>query len=384
MSILGNGWRDLGTVAGAVLLSWSGLANAMGPVCHGGLYQRWKFHAGAPLAAPAVIGAEGQVAVGSHEGYLHSLSWEGAFLWSYTVDGGLLDGVAVGSGQRFMAVSTAGKIYSLAPDGTPHWVFSTGFVPGYGAADAERGIYFVTRGDGLFAVSSRAGFLWSIDLGSAPQTRLRVDAEGYVWFVTGDQRLHRMRTPYFHRSWPLPQSPSSARLVAASTRGALLLAGDELSFVDVEGQTRWQRPEVRAAALTLDGGPPLAVVVGEQDLIWLDGSSGAEIARVALQAPEPSEARSSLDSKQRLPSTTTMLGRASQQAASLELAASAERAMLGTVDGQLLAFDRTGRRGGCRISTARLFAPQIDRAHDQVVVSAGNGDIVAVAFEGWK
>lgn len=366
MSTFRRASRKHGAVVAGVGLLWAGTTYAAGPVCRGGLYQRWHFHAGAPLAAPAVLGAHGQVTVGTHEGYLHSLTSAGAFLWSYTVEGGLLNGVDLGSGTRLLAMSTVGKIYALEPDGTPHWVFSTGFVPGYGAADPERGIYFVTRGSALFAVSSRAGFLWSVDLGSPPMTPLRVDDSGYAWFVTEDRRLHRLRTTYFHRSWPLPAQAEDGRVAGVSVAGALLLSGGELSLVDSEGRTAWTRRGVHAAAFA-HGDERFAVALGERDVAWLDAKTGAEVERVALSLEDAETASVGLGAW-----------------ADPQLAATLQRASIGTADGRLRVVDRSGRSGECRLSAARLFAPQIDTVREQVVVSAGNGEISAVAFEDWK
>src|SRR3954470_15001806 len=61
-----------------------------GGVRHAFVTVSWSYRAGAPLAAPAALAADGGVLVGSDDGYLHALRPDGSFRWGYTLRGPLI------------------------------------------------------------------------------------------------------------------------------------------------------------------------------------------------------------------------------------------------------------------------------------------------------
>ncbi len=342
--------------SGGLLLASNGWARASGRVCAPGLFRRWRFHGGAPLSFGAVVCASGTVAVATHEGYLHALAPDGAFLWSYTVDGALLTGVHLAAADRFVAATSTGKIYSLESDGRPHWVFTAPAVPELVGVDPGKGVLFFTRGRGLYAVSSRAGLLWSLNLRARPVSNLSVDAEGRAWVVTADSKLHRIQTPYFSETFALEFDAREPRLVGFCRAGTLLHVGERLLCLGADGGVRWQRAGVVAAAAVRGGQQVLLALGGE--LEWVEAASARRASRLALPASS-SEVRWS------------------------GMTAAKDWVFATSDDGQLLVADRAGKTAQCRLDGGRLFAPVFDAARSQVIVSAGSGMVCAVSLREW-
>ncbi len=321
------------------------------PICTGDLYRKWRFHAGAPLSHSPAVSSHGEVAVATHEGYLHALHASGAFSWSYTVEGTLLTGVFVDAADHFVAASSAPKVYSLAEDGTPHWVFTAPRKPDHSVVDPTRGIFFLTRGRGLYALSSKAGLIWSMPLGGNVISPLRMDEEGAVWILTDGGTLHRIRTPYFSAQWPLPDK-DRPQLLDAAGGVALILDGSTLDVVERGGKSRWQRQNVVHAALTRGGKEPQVVVLyGNGELQWLTLKSGKRVRRVHADGVRPSA-----------------------------ISASQSLVFVGGADGRLTVLSTEGIVGQCRVSEAALLQPVYDEARGQVLVAGGDGELAAIGF----
>jgi outer membrane protein assembly factor BamB len=346
--------RALRVACGAAwLLLWPAGARAQ-PICEGGLYRAWSFQAGAAVSAAAVVTSSGQVTVATHEGTLHSVAADGGFLWSYTVGGTLLAGVHVTHGDRFIAGDTLSGVTAIGADGRPHWVFRAPTAIERTAVDPTRGLFFYTRGRGLYALSSRAGLLWSVNLRAHVLSPLAVDDAGAVWILTADDRLHRLRTPYFHDAWPV-DGWHEPELLALIDGAALVLDRGRLSVIGEGGRARFVVTDVETAAV-LDGADGAELVVHPRGggFVWLN-AKGVERAR--MSAP-------------RFPGA--------------KLRATQDQVFVAGSDGTLSAFARSGAKGRCRVSSAPLMTPQLDTKRERLVVTAGDGQVAAVSFEAWR
>jgi hypothetical protein len=341
---------------GALPRAW---AQQSQPTCEGSMFEAWQFHAGAPISEPVAVASNGTVAVATHEGYIHAIAADGAFLWSYTVEGGLVSGVhdirrgESGSNERFVAASYSGRIYSLYVNGRPHWVYQSKYRPERSAVFAGKGLFFFTNGRSMYALSSRAGLLWGAGLGAAVRSRLYVDTAGAVWMLTANRRIHRLRTPYFHDSWEL--ASDEAQLIGTLGDGALVVDGESVRLLNPKGKSRWERDGVLAAALPRPASPKdlVAVLTNRRKLVWLDPKHGRPRGKpVAVEA----------DWK--------LIGAAGQ------------RALLRDELGRLWAVERMGARSYCRLGSAPVLPPAFDRQRTQLVVATGDGRVVGLRFEG--
>src|SRR3954463_1450977 len=120
----------------------------------------WAYRAGAPLAAPAALGADGVVVVGSVDGYLHALRPDGSFRWGYTLRGPLIGRAAVAPNGEVFAAAEPNGLYALDPDGTLAWVSSIGGgVTSPPILDREARVWVTTGQGTLLGFSGHGGIV---------------------------------------------------------------------------------------------------------------------------------------------------------------------------------------------------------------------------------
>jgi hypothetical protein len=102
------------------------------------------------------VGHDGAVYVGSGDGYVHALSPDGVYRWSYTVKGRVVAPPVeeAKSGRIFIATSEA-RLYALEPDSHLRWVFPLPVAPKSELSLSAKGtLYFVGADDHLYGVTT--------------------------------------------------------------------------------------------------------------------------------------------------------------------------------------------------------------------------------------
>lgn len=286
-----------GLSLGALLsVSFPEEAHALAPCVSEPLGDHWvhvsqRFHAGAPLSARPLVTAAGNVFVGTHDGYLHALSSQGAFLWSYTVEGALLNALA-SDGARVYAASSLGKIYSLGEDGHPIWTFLSPITPDTGLVYSSKKLVFFGERDSLYAVSTRAGLLWQAPLFAKIADGPRVDAQGRAWVITQDGKLHRIQSPGVRRGFSLPQAAdySIVRLSGQPqpSTTALVRVGHSVIALDAEGLQQFRVEGVQHASPAAgQSWVAVTTIAGRSELAWYEGSLQQRSAQLEHTAGAP-------------------------------------------------------------------------------------------------
>ena len=203
--------------------------------------QRFRFDAGAPLAAAASVAPDGSVCVGTVDGYVHGLGSDGSFRWSRSVHGGVTRRPHF-AGRRWFIATSAQRIYALNRDGSLSWMFKLfSAVESELASDESGTIYFVAADHFLYgltahgAVSLRTRFRPGMkpELSFSRPSMLR-DPEGNDWRGRSDGVLEYRLAPAETASLlPLTSSPlllpawsSSSRFVVVSARSGLVFGLD--------------------------------------------------------------------------------------------------------------------------------------------------------------
>lgn len=143
----------------------------------------FKFSAGSTLFAEPGLGAAGDLYVGGADGYVHALTAEGGYRWSYTVQGRVLAAPIEepSSGRVFVATSER-KLYALERDSHLRWVFPLPVSPKSELLLTPKGtLLFVGQDDYLYGVTT-GGFL---------NLRLAATAarSAPTWLMTGQVAL---------------------------------------------------------------------------------------------------------------------------------------------------------------------------------------------------
>jgi hypothetical protein len=163
--------------------------------------ERFRFHAGARLLAPAGVGADGTICVGTADGYIHLLAPEGDFRWSYSVHGAVTHRPVL-AGQLWFIATSADKIYALTTEGTLYWVFRPPSPPVSELAPDAKGVaYFVAADHFLYGVSSHGGVALRVPFGELKAGPVSA-SDGAVWAENQAGNLIRVAGQDVRRSTP--------------------------------------------------------------------------------------------------------------------------------------------------------------------------------------
>jgi hypothetical protein len=223
----------------------------------------WAYRAGAPLAAPPAVAADGSVVAGSVDGYLHALRRDGSFRWGYTLRGPLVGRPALAANGDVFAAADPNGLYALAPDGVLLWMSSVaGGVTSAPVVDRQARVW-VTTGQGvLLGFSGRGGVVGFAHVGSGrPVGPAPLDDQGVI-FASADGAVKIAGHPgAFHASAGAPLFA-----LAPAQDAFFVLGADGLSRFDwPAGEERWSRGDVTRVACS----SPALVVVEQHGLRWL-------------------------------------------------------------------------------------------------------------------
>jgi hypothetical protein len=303
---------------------------------------RFRFNAGAPLLAPAGVGADGLIVVGTADGYVHALHADGSYDFSLTVHGAVSHAPLVTPALVFVATS-ADRIYAITREGTVAWVFAAPAGIESELALGSSGLtYFLGRDRHLYGVTVHGSVALRLPTGDVSAGPI-VAKDGAVWLGTSAGDLLK---PGLAGSVHVPLgAPVNMGL---SVDGALYwLAGQELVRTADSGSVRY-----RVSGIARTAGP--ASVTTQGDCLWLD-DAGKAIERLSPCA-RPG-ARPALGPNREL--------------------------LLPTDDGGLSIATPNGITR-ITIAASRVLTPIWSNAAQQVIACAREGLVVGVELAGLK
>jgi hypothetical protein len=237
----------------------------------------WRFRSAAPVTGPPAVSPAGLVYVATVEGYVHALEPDGAFRWSYGVEGIPIGAPAVDADGRVYVATTAQRLYALGPDGRLVWMqrtrtrFATPPIwvaPGF--------IYYVGSDQHVYDVAAWNSAPSGRYLGQAVSVPLASLGDGLVALGTAAPDAQVFR-----------RSSVVARLALDSGLIQPLLGGKDHWFAvtrsglfafDVATRALAWSGSARRAGMSAD--ERTLVVEGNRELAWLSPHTGAELHRV--------------------------------------------------------------------------------------------------------
>ncbi|HEX6275734.1 MAG TPA: PQQ-binding-like beta-propeller repeat protein [Polyangiaceae bacterium] len=256
-------------------LSVSGLAAGSALASKTGPRPLWTFHAGAPLSGPPGVGADGSLAVGTLDGYVHALGADGVFRFSYTVAGRVAGSPVVLADGLVLAAATSHRLYAIRPDGSLAWtaVIGGGAV-GPLVRDADERVWVRTGSGAAVAYSRRGGVVGfaklarTMTVGPAAMGRggVLVGSPGGELGLIGDYGKFRRGA-----------LPGPLKNVWAHEAGFLALGAGTLRELDLTLGVVWSLDGVDEVFCT----SPVVVRTGS-DIRWLSDSGG-----VSSRVPAP-------------------------------------------------------------------------------------------------
>jgi hypothetical protein len=239
----------------------------------------YKFSTSATLFARPAVGRNGEVYVGSGDGYVHALGPDGSFRWSYTVKGRVVaPPVEEPSSGRVFVATSEGRLYALESDSHLRWVFPLPVAPKSELMLTAKGtLLFVGQDDHLYGVTTGGALSLRLAARGARSAPVLL-ANGQVGLVLGEQ-LATLKGYGYERTALAGPFGASAKLAIDADRA--VFACDD-GVVRVLGAT----PELDAKSDCLS--PPVrgddffavAEASGDVRLFFDDGAT----LRIALGA----------------------------------------------------------------------------------------------------
>ncbi len=189
----------------------------------------FRFSAAATLFARPGLGASGGLYIGAGDGYVHALTPDGGFRWSYTVKGRVAAPPVEepSSGRVFVATSEK-RLYALEADSHLRWVFPLPVAPKSELLLTPKGtLLFVGEDDHLYGVTTGGGLnlrLAAVGARSAP-----------VWLASGQAALVLGENVGVLKGYGYERGPLGALL---GPSGNVALGADRAVFSCDEGKAR--------------------------------------------------------------------------------------------------------------------------------------------------
>lgn len=311
----------------------------------------FRFRAGSPTMAEPAVGPDGSIYITTVGGYVHALYPDGRFHWSYTVAGGTFGAPVVDRRGTLYVGTESGRIYVIHPNGTGFWTFGAPVsIVTPLARDARGLLYFGASDRRVFAVSPFSGPLWSVVLDGAITAGPVVGPHARLWFGTERGALASVGGYSQLRVTSLGGAILSAPVVREDG-SVFAVAGERLVALAPDRRERWHADGVRFVASA--GSGELVVWLRGGDLAWMRGN-GATLRRVHLG--------------ERASAPPAVLANGS-----VVVPTDSGRVVLVSAAGKLVGTERVGR--------APLLAPLVDRARGRVLVTAGDGYLMALSVD---
>jgi len=157
---------------------------------------KWSRLTGADIEASPVIGSDGTVYIGSHDGKLYALDGDdGSVKWNFTLSSGVASAPAITDDGTIYVATLDGKVYALVDNGTSaseRWTAfqrgTVGLEESYASpAIAVDSTIYVAGEDGLlYAIDPLDGSQkWNYDLGDWSDSCPAIGADGTVYIGAG-------------------------------------------------------------------------------------------------------------------------------------------------------------------------------------------------------
>jgi len=240
----------------------------------------FRFSASSTLFARPGVGHDGSVYVGSGDGYVHALSPDGTFRWSYTVKGRVVAPPVEEptSGRVFVATSEA-RLYAFEPDSHLRWVFPLPVAPKSELSLTPKGtLLFVGQDDYLYGVTTSGALSLRLAATGARSAPVQL-ATGQTALVLGDAFATLKGYGYARAALAGPFGPSAK--LAMDAEGAIFACEEGMVRVLSGPQKVFEaKSDCLSAPTRGQGFFAVAEASGNVRLFYADGST----AQVPLDA----------------------------------------------------------------------------------------------------
>lgn len=235
----------------------------------------FRFSASATLFARPGVGQGGAIYVGSGDGYVHALSADGGFRWSYTVKGRVVAPPVEEptTGRVFVATSEA-RLYALEPDSHLRWVFPLPVAPKSELSLTAKGtLLFVGQDDFLYGVTTGGALSLRLAATGARSAPIQLST-GQGALLLGES-IATLKGYGYDRA-PLPGPFGAAAKLAIDANRAIFACDDGVARVlSGAGRELEAKSDCLSAPTRGSGFFAVAEAAGHVRLFYPDGTTRA-------------------------------------------------------------------------------------------------------------
>ncbi|MDZ7360881.1 MAG: choice-of-anchor D domain-containing protein [candidate division KSB1 bacterium] len=208
------------------------------------------------FVAPAIVGRDGVIYLGSTKNIFYAVNPDGSLRWSKALEGEVRLSATIGRDGTIYVAAKDCRLYAITPDGNIKWRVSLGRLPGNAPAIASDGTIYVVAGEFLKGYGPDGSRLLEVNCSAVGVLNgLIVDGFEliYVTALESPNVLAISNSGAEHWSYRFPDSFGPAQLPALGNDGNLYFASaksGELFALNRNGSKRWSASPVAGKFLT--------------------------------------------------------------------------------------------------------------------------------------
>lgn len=241
----------------------------------------WRFETGGPIHGGAATDSDGQVYIGSEDGYLYALSSSGGLRWKQPLGGPIFSAPVVDPSGQVIVGSDAGSLHGYSAAGTLRFVFDAGAPVDRGVVlDGPRQRVLFAAGVRLFAVSLDGRELFHTTVSEKIFSTPAVGPDGTVYFGSQNNLLYAVDGTGSAR-WTFATEGDVDSGPVLSEGGRIVFGSDDQHAycVSTRGELLWKTHVggmVRSAVGFSPTGHPVFGTLGARSrLVSLDVENGS-------------------------------------------------------------------------------------------------------------
>ncbi len=189
----------------------------------------WEFSTKGAVRSSPAIGLNGNIYIGSGDGYVYSLDGStGTNIWKFKTSGEVWSSPAIASNSTVYIGSNDGNVYALNGDnGEIMWVFKTGNPVESSPAIGSNGwIYVGSRDKRVYALNGTSGKKeWEYTTGGEVYSSPAVGFDGTVYIGSYDKNVYALDGTTGVKKWSFPTGGSVYSSPAIGADGTVYVIG---------------------------------------------------------------------------------------------------------------------------------------------------------------
>ncbi|MBI1389338.1 MAG: PQQ-binding-like beta-propeller repeat protein [bacterium] len=150
---------------------------------------KWTFYADSSFYASPLVGADGQIYIGSTDNFLYALEPDGSLNWTFEAQDSIFSTPALAYESDIIVADHSGTVYSVNADGMENWRYAIGspyesrmIAP---VLVTEEGECFIgSWNENLYSIKPDGALRMSLDNGGKISSGVAEDKDGYIYVCT--------------------------------------------------------------------------------------------------------------------------------------------------------------------------------------------------------